>query len=72
MFAIEESEVYAKNSDGELVVMLRNRNLCIPAFNKHLFNHIDEPNKSSPDSWIQTHEIDIAEFRNRKMGSLLK
>lgn len=44
--------------------------LYVPAFNQHLFYHIDEPNKQDPSAWIPTEEIDLEEFKQKKTGHL--
>lgn len=65
LFAIQTTKIFDKTQTGERLLR-EYTGLYIPAFQKHLLPHIDEPNKKSPASWIHFEEIDLEEFKKEK------
>lgn len=65
VYSIQSIQIYESTETGEKLLG-QYSGLYVPTHNQHMFYHIDEPNKETPDAWIPTEEINLEEFKNKK------
>jgi len=69
LYAIQSTKIYKRDSEGLKELLAEYSGVYIPEFNGHMFNHINEPNKKDPSSWIPNESIDIKSLEKRKTGN---
>ncbi len=69
MYAIQTSSVLTRDSLGNERVLGEFRGLFVPDFKAHLFYHIEEPHRRSPERRVPFKDVDIEQFRKSRSGA---
>lgn len=66
LLTICSTTVYKSDNGGNKTLMDKYEGLYVPIQHQYMFKHIDEPNKISPDSWINFDSFDFEKLKLRR------